>query len=361
MWKDLTMAQKSELIGMAVKQGITDLNTVREIYDNSNPIRSNNSGSRRFDDGGDTQDTQDPKYTESGIWDFVTSFGRVRPGTKIYTKDISFKEAFRNARNSGDNIFIYNGNRYNTNIKPDEWVEQVSSTNPETLRGVAARKLQIREPDEYRSLSQREIDEKLSKHDFMKVIPFHSNIKYDDINETVVALHEAGLSKSQIAAMLGNSLSESSWRNQKQSNGSATGFYQMEPAEKIKYLKYLRDNNLKGTIKDESLYIANLFNTRSSDLNTPYTRAVEAEGENFDTLKYKTASKPEYRGYTSDTAWNDWNSNTVDGATRGFLSLYERAGKPELDRRKFLANILLEDPNISWQKRLGGYLSIKRV
>lgn len=51
-WDELTMAQKSELIGIAVKQGITDLNTVREMYNNSSPIESNVSGSRRFDDGG---------------------------------------------------------------------------------------------------------------------------------------------------------------------------------------------------------------------------------------------------------------------------------------------------------------------
>lgn len=51
-WGELTMAQKSELIGIAVKQGITDLNTVREMYNNSSPIESNVSGSRRFDDGG---------------------------------------------------------------------------------------------------------------------------------------------------------------------------------------------------------------------------------------------------------------------------------------------------------------------
>ena len=48
MWKDLTMSQRAEVIRMAVKSGMKDLNQIRSFYDES--IRS-----RRFDEGGETQ------------------------------------------------------------------------------------------------------------------------------------------------------------------------------------------------------------------------------------------------------------------------------------------------------------------
>lgn len=45
MWNDLTMQQRADIISMAVKAGIRDMNSIRSFYDES-------VGSRRFDDGG---------------------------------------------------------------------------------------------------------------------------------------------------------------------------------------------------------------------------------------------------------------------------------------------------------------------
>lgn len=45
MWNDLTMSQRAEVIQMAVKNGVTDLATIRSAYDNA-------VGSGRFDEGG---------------------------------------------------------------------------------------------------------------------------------------------------------------------------------------------------------------------------------------------------------------------------------------------------------------------
>lgn len=470
MWKDLTMAQKSELIGMAVKHGVTSLEEIRNIYDEGGSLNPYSAGrmtdtiyenakrveqlgtpSHNYDftqseewmnahgyykdnrghrddrvkkpahpthqsrgtwNGDRFQLTElgmkDPNYTmfgmadggqdpqailtykngivlpeltvtpkgsyihnsydniniynrgghlledggptTTGIWDFITSLGRTPIGTKEYTSDTPFKKAFREARNAGDNVFIHNGKRYNTDIGPDEYVEKVKASNPTTLRGIASRKLQIREPDKYRGLEGIKLDEAVGKHSFMQTIPFQKQINYDDINDAVSSLYDAGLSTNQIAAMLGNSLSESSWINRKQTNGTATGFYQMEPSERAKYNEYLKKNKLKGSLRDESAYIADLLKNRDSNIDTPYTRAIKRAGENFDTTVYRTASRPEYKGYTTDNALADWDSNTVDGATRAFLSMYERAGKPELDRRYFLSNLILEDPNINWRK-----------
>lgn len=45
-WKDLSMSQRAEVIGMAVKSGLRDMDSIRKFYDES--IK----GSRRFEDGG---------------------------------------------------------------------------------------------------------------------------------------------------------------------------------------------------------------------------------------------------------------------------------------------------------------------
>ena len=36
MWKDLSMSEKSDIIRLGIKNGISDLNTIREIYDKNN-------------------------------------------------------------------------------------------------------------------------------------------------------------------------------------------------------------------------------------------------------------------------------------------------------------------------------------
>lgn len=61
-WDSLTMAQKSELIGMAVKQGITDLSSIKSMYNEMGV------GSRRYEIGGFMESTEEEKdlyYTNS--------------------------------------------------------------------------------------------------------------------------------------------------------------------------------------------------------------------------------------------------------------------------------------------------------
>lgn len=52
MWNDLTMQQRADVIAMAVKAGMRDMNSIRSFYD-----KTVGSG-RRFDDGGELSDTQ---------------------------------------------------------------------------------------------------------------------------------------------------------------------------------------------------------------------------------------------------------------------------------------------------------------
>lgn len=72
MWKDLTMSQRAEVIQMAVKNGVRDLNQIRSFYDKS-------VGSRRFDDKGHIYDslTEDSQQMVDGITGAATSIRRL--------------------------------------------------------------------------------------------------------------------------------------------------------------------------------------------------------------------------------------------------------------------------------------------
>lgn len=359
MWKDLTMSQKAEVMKMASANGIYDLNSIRSLYDSVNTYAT----------GGDTEApiganigniigvNKNTSHTTTNLWDYITSFGKTPVGVRKYDSEVPFKNAFRDARNAGDRMFIYKDNKYNTDIKPDEYVAEVRNTSPTTLRGIAQRKLQIREPNIYRNLSEKEKQKALDNHSYVKVIPNTQN--YKEVNSAVKALQNEGLTKSQIISMLGNSMTESGWRNIHQINGPAQGYYQMENQEYTKYKKWLEDNNLKDDFTNSSVYIARLFKNKDKSLKTPHSRAVEYGGTtNIDYKKYKTAGLDEYKGVTTEDAFNLWNNDNIDDNTKAFMQLYERAGKPHLDRRQFISHIIAEDPNIEWgnMKAKGGTL-----
>lgn len=333
-----------DALDSAIERGDTLMMTPRDAKLFIKGYKSYYPTFNRYDKGGNKNN-----YEESGVLDFIKSLGRIPLGTRKYTKDIPFKVAFREARDSGLETFIWNEGRYNTEIRPDEFMKEIKSEVPTTLREVASRKIMIRNPDDYRHLSIEDRNKKLSEEEFLKIIPYHKNINYEEINSAIRALYNEGLTKSQIKGMLGNSLAESGWKNRKQVNGPAAGYYQMESSERKQYLDWLKANKLKESLQNESVYIARLFKNKSPRLFTPYSGAVSASGtENLDYSKFRTAGKPEYKGITTEDAFKSWEDNTIDGATAGFMQLFERAGTPHLERRKFIANILEDDPNIQF-------------
>lgn len=75
-WKDLSMSQRAEVIGMAVKSGLRDIDSIRSFYDESV------GGSRRFEGGGDMQTILNK--VNSSKANFV---GRLKDPNRKYIRD----------------------------------------------------------------------------------------------------------------------------------------------------------------------------------------------------------------------------------------------------------------------------------
>lgn len=305
----------------------------------------NASGGNLYKEGGPTNTNSN--FSKSGLIDWINSKGRTKIGTRKYDNTTPFKTAFRETRDAGDSEFFWNGNKYNTELAEDEFVRRNSEMVPSNLWEVGFRKLAIREPDKYRDIQNRkDRRDSIARHPYLSRIP--RDLPYSEINETIATLRDMGLSQQKVAGMIGNMISESGGRNRKQVGGSADGYYQMEPVERKNYNKWLKEKGLKGTLRNESIYIAEKLLDTNSDLRTPYDHMLLDNNGKEDYSKYRTAGLSEYRGVTTKKARDTWDSGTIDGATEAFLQLFERAGKPELETRKFISNILFEDPNIKW-------------
>ena len=93
-WNDLELKDRARMIRLAVESGITDLNTIHEVYN---------------------------KFADGGIIDAAKKLF-----AKSYNTD-TFGEAFREARNSGRDYFKWNGNRYNTMLDTESFRKENKS------------------------------------------------------------------------------------------------------------------------------------------------------------------------------------------------------------------------------------------
>lgn len=66
MWKDLTMSQKSEVMKMAIQQGLSDLNSIKEMYDTSINI-GNTSPNNTYDNVPYNPSPKDVRYDDGGM------------------------------------------------------------------------------------------------------------------------------------------------------------------------------------------------------------------------------------------------------------------------------------------------------
>lgn len=142
-------------------------------------------------------------------------------------------------------------------------------------------------------------------------------------NEIYTTALSAGFTREQALALLGNAYVETGLRGGRQVGGPATGYYQFEPTTRKKYDKWYAKNpksGKKGSAKSETLFIVDLFKNRDSELNTPWSRASNPS----DITKYRLANMDFYKGYTTDAAFNDWESGDIGKATLAFTRLFER-------------------------------------
>ena len=75
MWKDLTLAQRSQLIGEAVRNGISNLDEIRNLYNSSSQVQQTPNGELFNQPTGDLNKMSDG-----------TSYGDTMPGNIDYTK-----------------------------------------------------------------------------------------------------------------------------------------------------------------------------------------------------------------------------------------------------------------------------------
>lgn len=184
-----------------------------------------------------------------------------------------------------------------------------------------------------------------------------------------------GWSEGQIAAALGNSYVETGGWTQLQQlkNGPASGVFMMESAERKYYDDWLRDNNLKDSYGNQTNYVQHLFDNKNERLQTPWSRLssalpiinnkrkalnepmfkdvtqleafVNSIPDENTAKKYGVRGAWLRKGYTTEQAWEDWNSGNVKKQTRAFEALFERAGVPHFDRRDYTSDFLYRNLN----------------
>lgn len=114
MWKDLTMQQKSEVMKMAIDQGLTDLDSIKKMYDSSISIGESSSYNNTYDYVPDYPSPKDVRYADGGELDTL-KYNR-------FLKSLPF-----NQRNSTD----FNTRRYwELNGKPDNFNEALKTDPP---------------------------------------------------------------------------------------------------------------------------------------------------------------------------------------------------------------------------------------
>ena len=65
MWKDLTIGQKSEVMRLAVQQGFSDLNNIKEMYDAATSVY-NTSSNNTYDNVPYNPSPKDVRYDDGG-------------------------------------------------------------------------------------------------------------------------------------------------------------------------------------------------------------------------------------------------------------------------------------------------------
>lgn len=317
-----------------------------------------------FEDGG----PEKSRATLIGTVPFnpFKSFNRHYRGTNIYEAD-SFNDAFRQARIDEQEKFVYGDKVYSTELAPNPFVE--AAKNWDTQGDLAKEDFKmsiIRNPQgvleyynstypkgEYTTANRR-----INEYD----IPYMYSLGTKGIEDLVMnrnanqdigdaiwkELSNSNLSYEQKIAILANSYHETNgWTALRQyGNGPASGIYMMEDPQREVYKKWLEKNKLTDSYANQTKFVVSLFDSKDPSLRTAWDRA----GENQEAIKkYKDSDEAKARGYraaynhqdyTTEQAFEDWNSADLDATTIAFEGLFERAGVPALENRMRIAHIL---------------------
>lgn len=301
------------------------------------------------------------KYDEGGL-----KQGLQKLFAKSYNTE-TFGEAFRQARIDGLNYFKWNGKRYNTKLSPNPFVEAARNWNTNgdlakedfimqikrNPQGVLDYYNKMYPANRYKTLNkeinQFNLDRMYSLGTKgLKELVIPRNTKYSIGDEIWNELNNSNLSHNQKLSVLANSFHETNgWTALTQyGKGPAKGAFMMESSETAKYNRWLQENGYEDTIANQTRYVINLLETQDASLQTAWDRAGNKQEEIKTYKDSEEAKKNGYRsayahlGYTTEQAYNDWNSNNLDNAVTAFEGLFERAGKPQMENRKRIAALL---------------------
>lgn len=200
-----------------------------------------------------------------------------------------------------------------------------------------------------------------------------------DIGKTVYN-NLSELTTIQRLAALANSYHESEgWVKDEQTNGPAKGLFMFESGTRTAYEKWLKDNKYTASNEKEIEYVQHLFTSKDKSLKTPWDKldevsvlkAINDKREKNKQTKFKdseelkewirnnslsdasklgTAAKVawQHQDYTTKQAFKDWKSNDLSLAIKAFEALFERAGRPQMEKRYGVGKILNKALELGW-------------
>ena len=314
---------------------------------------------------------------------FLRQLGKAIYGLTLPKYEGTFSEAFRQARINGNEKFRWNGEHYNTELAPNATIEALKQWD---TKGDLAREefknQALRNPKDFFDFYSKGYPTHLKNHNFDALYGaarFYDNYAEKGTNHKLGSVVYSNLSdgwdEDKIAAAMGNSYVETGgWKQLTQIGGSAKGLFMMEKPERERYQAWLHKNGYTDDHANQVNYVQHLFDSRSASLKTPWDRLAdylpkaneirkkynEAEFKDVSELqkfvqgittlsdadKYGVRSAWGHQDYSTDQAWSDWDSGNLDKKTKAFEALFERAGKPNMDRRYYLAHLIKKNQNI---------------
>lgn len=235
--------------------------------------------------------------------------------TKKYKTD-TFGEAFRQARNDGHKNFVWNGNRYNTEL----WPTYLQKDEKLNIQGLSKQQLKAME-------------------------------------DTWNYFRSQNISARNAAAVMGNMMQESSFNpNVVQKGGdSAVGYFQMHGQRLKDYYTYLEEIGAVDSPERQIDYMIDVMRNKRKDfymdeyyrIKNSVNKIMEKpkpSSQEQDTVKYfnnvygkREAENRLYPIKDFSEAFED-ESIPLNDLTDMFTNTIERAGKPEYEKRRSYAN-----------------------
>lgn len=323
-WKDLTMIEKSELISLFLKSGVSSLSDMRRLYDVSQEEYSKIHPKRIFDGGGLLPKDKYLSNTPDSLRTFNSSFlgdSNLLLDTLIQAQDILREEKATDPKNSPDYFNIPNDLPETTftqkilEINKNKKVKDIKNfSKPEIIElqeKFANEGLYDNKLVEGKSKTAREIQQYLRKNGYLK-----SN-EVDSImgTKTITALQQMLVDKGYLSEL--NEIGKT----------NIDGFIGKRTREA--YKKFNRDINIDGIAGEKTI------NIYKNTVNNNYSKEVSAQGMEdqcaaWVSKKYDSVTNTSKQDGVYGNAWT-MIKNIEDSGGKILFNIYDN---PEFDNVK---------------------------